>query len=162
MRSLTTLDNTVAEMLRDFNRFAVGFEPTFRMLDQVRNTATTGYPPYDLESIDEDRYRLSMAVAGFSAEDLDITLHDGVLTIEGKVNQEDARKYLHKGIAGRSFRRTFYLNSMIKVTGSNLANGILTIDFDQEIPENMKPRKIAIGNHEAIKTIIESETNRVA
>jgi molecular chaperone IbpA len=146
MRSLTTtLDSTVADIFRDLNRFAVGFEPTFRMLDQVRNTATTGYPPYDLESIGDDHYRLSMAVAGFTTEDLDITLHDGVLTIEGKAKQSDDKNYLHKGIAGRSFRRTFYLNSMIKVTGSNLANGILTIDFEQEIPESMKPRKIAIG-----------------
>lgn len=149
MRSLTTLDNTVAEMLRDFNRFAVGFEPTFRMLDQVRSTATTGYPPYDLESIGNDRYRLSMAVAGFTADDLDITLQDGVLTIEGKVKQEEDRKYLHKGIAGRSFRRTFYLNAWVKVTGSNLADGILTIDFEQEIPESMKPRKIAIESSPA-------------
>lgn len=145
MRSLTTIDNTIADIFRDFNRFAVGFEPTFRMLDQVRSTATTGYPPYDLESIGEDRYRLSMAVAGFTSEDLDITLQDGVLTIEGKVKQDEGKTYLHKGIAGRSFRRTFYLNSMIRVTESNLADGILTIDFEQEIPESMKPRKISIG-----------------
>ncbi len=145
MRSITTINNHLDEIFRDLNRFAVGFEPTFRMLDRVRNTASPGYPPYDLESIGDDKYRLSMAVAGFSADDIDITLQDGVLTIDGKVKQEENRNYLHKGIAGRSFRRTFYLNAWIKVTGSNLSDGILTIDFEQEISESMKPRKISIS-----------------
>ena len=154
MRSIPTLDSYFDDIFRDLNRFAVGFEPTFRMLDQVRSSAGAGYPPYDLESIGEDsdgsgRYRLSMAVAGFTPDNLEITLHDGVLTIEGKVNKADesegVRKYLHKGIAGRSFRRVFYLNAWVKVIGSDLADGILTIDFAQEVPESMKPRKIAIG-----------------
>jgi molecular chaperone IbpA len=144
MRSIT-LTSQLDEMFRDLNRFAVGFEPTLRMLDQVRTTQNGGYPPYDLESTGDNTYRLSMAVAGFTSSELDITLQDGVLTIEGKVKQDDTRTYLHKGIAGRSFRRTFYLNTWVHVTGSNLANGILTVDFVQEIPESMKPRKIAIG-----------------
>ena len=144
MRSIT-LTSQLDEMFRDLNRFAVGCEPTLRMLDQVRTTQNGGYPPYDLESTGDNTYRLSMAVAGFTSSELDITLQDGVLTIEGKVKQDDTRTYLHKGIAGRSFRRTFYLNTWVHVTGSNLANGILTVDFVQEIPESMKPRKIAIG-----------------
>ena len=146
MRSLTTtLNSQLDDMFRDINRFAVGFEPTFRMLDHVSSTSGAGYPPYDLETIGDDHHRLSMAVAGFTADDLDITLQDGVLTIDGKVKQEDNKVYLHKGIAGRSFRRVFYLNTWVKVTGSSLADGILTIDFEQEIPESMKPRKIIIG-----------------
>ena len=153
MRSLTTFNNQLDDIFRDLNRFAVGFEPTIRMLDQVRNTSSGGYPPYDLEQIDDTSYRLSMAVAGFTADDIDITLHDGVLTIEGKVKQEDTRNYLHRGIAGRSFRRTFYLAAWIKVTGSNLADGILTIDFSQEIPEAMKPRKIVIGSSPVARAI---------
>ena len=132
MRSIT-LTSHLDEMFRDLNRFAVGFEPTLRMLDQVRTTQNGGYPPYDLESTGDNTYRLSMAVAGFTSSELDITLQDGVLTIEGKVKQDDTRTYLHKGIAGRSFRRTFYLNTWVHVTGSNLANGILTVDFVQEI-----------------------------
>jgi molecular chaperone IbpA len=153
MRSLTTFNNHLDDIFRDLNRFAVGFEPTIRMLDQVRNTSSGGYPPYDLEQIDDTSYRLSMAVAGFTADDIDIMLHDGVLTIEGKVKQEDTKTYLHRGIAGRSFRRTFYLAAWIKVTGSNLADGILTIDFSQEIPEAMKPRKIVIGNSPVARAI---------
>jgi molecular chaperone IbpA len=135
------------ELFRDLNKFAVGFEPTFRMLDQVRNTSTNGYPPYNLESVGDDQYRLSIAVAGFTADDLEIVLHNGVLTIEGKAAKEDEKIYLHKGIAGRSFRRSFYLNSWVRVTGSNLADGILTIEFVREIPESMKPRKISIGSN---------------
>lgn len=146
MRSLTTtINNQLDEIFRDLNRFAVGFEPTFRALDQVRSTVNTGYPPYDLESVGDDRYRLSMAVAGFTSDNLEITIQDGVLTIEGRVSSEENRTFLHKGIAGRSFRRTFYVNSMVKITRSHLADGILTIDFEQEIPESMKPRKIEIS-----------------
>jgi molecular chaperone IbpA len=146
-------------MFRDLNRFAVGFEPTLRMLDQARATQNTGYPPYDLESIGDNTYKLSMAVAGFTADDLDITLQDGVLTIEGKANQEETRTFLHKGIAGRSFRRTFYLNTWVQVTGSNLADGILTVDFLHEIPESLKPRKIAINTHNAADIkVLDSKT----
>lgn len=145
MRSINTIESPFDEIFRDLRRFAVGFEPTFRMLDQVRTTATNGYPPYDLEQISEDHYRLYMAVAGFSADDIDITLQDGVLTIEGKAAKDDGKIYLHKGIAGRTFKRVFYVNAHVRVTESDLENGILTIDFKQEIPESMKPRKIQIG-----------------
>ena len=145
MRSLTTFDNTFADIFRDLNRFAVGLEPTFRVLDQVRSNAANGYPPYDLEQIDDTTNRLSMAVAGFTPDDIEITVHDGVLTIEGKTSMESNKNYLYKGIAGRSLRRSFYLANWVEVQGSNLENGILTLDFKQEVPESMKPRKIAVG-----------------
>lgn len=151
MRSLTTIEGTLADMLRDFNRFSVGFEPTFRILDQMSRVSEspTGYPPYDLELVGDGKdgshnYRLTIAVAGFTADQLDITLQDGVLTIEGRPKQEESKNFLHKGIAGRSFRRSFYLNPMIKITGSTLENGMLTVDFEYEMPDSMKPRKIAI------------------
>ena len=145
MRNTLTLDNYLDNMLRDLNRFAVGFEPRFRMLDNMRAAQTNSFPPYDLEKTGDNSYRLSMAVAGYSADDLEITVHEGVLTVEGKVNNSSDRNYLYKGIAGRSFRRTFYLNAYIQVTSSNLSDGVLTIDFAYELPEAMKPRKIAIG-----------------
>ena len=154
MRSLTTLNSHLDDIFREMNRFAVGFEPTFRMLDQMRSTSTDSYPPYDLESIDNEHYRLSMAVAGFKASDLDITLQNGVLEIVGKSSAKsdtaEQKLYLHKGIAGRSFRRVFYLNAWLKVTDTQLADGILTIDFQQELPESMKPRKIEIKTGPAI------------
>jgi molecular chaperone IbpA len=144
MRSLT-LTQQIDDLFRDFNRFAVGYEPTFRMLDQARTTQTNGYPPYDLESTGENNYRLSMAVAGFTADDLEITLQNGLLTIDGKIKQDETRTYLHKGIAGRSFRRQFSLHPYVEIIGSSLSDGILTVEFVHEIPESMKPRKITIN-----------------
>jgi len=149
MRSLQhTINSHFDDMWREINRYTVGFEPTIRMLDKVRSSASDGYPPYDLESLDNDKYRLSMAVAGFKAEEIDITLQNGILEIAGKTatsaNEKD-KLYLHKGIAGRNFRRTFCLNAWIKITNANLADGILTLDFEQELPESMKPRKIEIS-----------------
>jgi len=150
MRSGTlTLSNHLADMLRDLNRFAVGYEPTLRTLDTLRNTNNQGFPPYDLEKISDTEYRLSMAVAGYSADNLEIMEHDGVLTITGKVNSEEERNYLHKGIAGRSFKRSFYLDQYVYVKDSQLANGVLTINFVKEVPEALKPRKIEIGSSAA-------------
>lgn len=146
MRSGTlTLSNYLDDMLRDLNRFAVGYEPTLRTLDTLRNSNNQGFPPYDLEKISDTEYRLSMAVAGYSADNLEIQEHDGVLTITGKVTDDEARTYLHKGIAGRSFKRSFYLDQYVYVKDSQLVNGVLTINFVKEVPEALKPRKIVIG-----------------
>lgn len=141
-----TLNNYLDDMLRDLNRFAVGYEPTMRVLDNLRHNSNQGFPPYDLEKISDTEYRLSMAVAGYSADNLDIMEHDGVLTITGKVSEDEARTYLHKGIAGRSFKRSFYLDQYVRVLNSHLANGVLTISFVKEVPEALKPRKIEIGS----------------
>lgn len=142
-----TLNNYLDDMLRDLNRFAVGYEPTMRVLDNLRHNSNQGFPPYDLEKISDTEYRLSMAVAGYSADNLDIMEHDGVLTITGKVSEDEARTYLHKGIAGRSFKRSFYLDQYVRVLNSHLANGVLTISFVKEVPEALKPRKIEIGSN---------------
>lgn len=144
MRSI--VDNPLDIMFRDFNRFTVGFEPTLRMLDKARSSINDGYPPYDLEQLGPEKYRLSMAVAGFKADDIDITIQNGTLDITGNTSKDDKDKtYLHKGIASRSFKRTFYLNAYLKVTKSELIDGILAIDFEQELPDTMKPKKIPIN-----------------
>jgi len=156
MRSLT-INEYFDEMVRDLNKFAVGFEPTLRRLDQVRTYPTSGYPPYDLEQLTDTTYRLSMAVAGFSADDLEITVQDGVLQIIGNPSKQEDRTYLYKGVAGRSFKRHFYLDAWVEVIGSNLKDGVLTIDFKKEIPESMKPRKISIGTEPTV-TVIEAKT----
>ena len=140
-----TLSNYLDDMLRDLNRVAVGYEPTMRMLDNLRHNNNQGFPPYDLEKVSDTEYRLSMAVAGYTADCLEILEHEGVLQITGKVNEDEARTYLHKGIAGRSFKRSFYLDSHVYVKDSQLVNGVLTINFVKEVPEALKPRKIAIG-----------------
>ncbi len=140
-----TLNNYLDDLLRDLNRFAVGYEPTLRVLDNLRHNTNQGFPPYDLERVSDTEYRLSMAVAGYSADNLEIVEHDGVLNITGKVQEDQARTYLHKGIAGRSFKRSFYLDQYVRVQESHLANGVLTISFVKEVPEALKPRKIEIG-----------------
>lgn len=146
MRNATlTLGSYLDDMMRDLNRFAVGYEPTFNTLYNLRQSAGQGFPPYDLEKISDSQYRLSMAVAGYTPEDLEITEQDGVLTIEGRVKGDENREYLHKGIAGRSFRRSFYLDQYVKVQDSDLVNGILIINFEKQIPEAMRARKIQIG-----------------
>jgi molecular chaperone IbpA len=145
MRNGLTLDNYFNDILRDSYRFAVGLEPTLRALDTLRNNTTnTGFPPYDLEQTGENNYRLSMAVAGYGPEDLEITEQNGLLTVIGKIQNEDQRTYLYKGIAGRSFRRSFYLDQYVHVASSQLINGILVIEFVKEVPESMKPRRIEI------------------
>lgn len=147
MRNTLNINTYFDDLVRDLNRFAVGYEPTLRMLDNVRHNAnnTGGFPPYDLEKLSDTQYQLSMAVAGYAADDLNITEHEGTLTVEGKVQAEDDRTYLHKGIAGRSFRRTFYLDQHVYTVGSSLENGILTIQFEKRVPEELKPRRIEIG-----------------
>lgn len=140
-------------MLREMNRFAVGYEPTFRVLDHIRHNSNQGFPPYDLEAINENEYRLSMAVAGYSADDLEITEHNGVLTVTGQAQKDVNRNFLHKGIAGRGFTRTFYLDQYVQVDSSHLDNGVLTINFRKEVPEALKPRKISIGNTPASPAI---------
>lgn len=146
MRNATlTLNSYLDDMLRDLNRFAVGYEPTFNTLYNLQQNSGQGFPPYDLEKVSETEYRLSMAVAGYHADDLEITEQNGVLTIEGKVKSDSGRTYLHKGIAGRSFRRSFYLDQYVSVQDSNLENGVLTINFIKQLPEAMRARKILIG-----------------
>jgi len=147
MRNTLSLPTTSFEdLVRDLNRFAVGFEPTFRTLNALRQNSNNTFPPYDLEKTGEHQYRLSMAVAGYSSEDLDIVEHDGVLTVEGRVTKEEGRTYLHKGIAGRNFKRVFYLDQYVRVSNSTLDNGILTIDFVHEVPDALKPKRITINS----------------
>lgn len=128
-------------------RTTVGFDRLNQMLDSAtRLEEAPSYPPYNIERLDEDSYRVSMAVAGFSPDDLDVTAHDGVLLVTGRIDEkDDSRKYLHRGIASRAFERRFQLADHIKVAGADLLNGLLHIDLVREVPEALKPRKIAIS-----------------
>lgn len=128
-------------------RSTVGFDHLSRMLDAAQRLDDTAfsYPPYNIEKLSEDDYRITMAVAGFAESDLDITVHDHTLTISGKARHEDeSAKYLHRGIAGRSFERRFELAEFIRVEGANLTNGLLHVTLKREVPEQKKPRTIAI------------------
>ncbi|MDH5750252.1 MAG: Hsp20 family protein [Rhodospirillales bacterium] len=128
-------------------RSTVGFDRFARLLDSLPDTVETvqSYPPYNIEADGEDRYRISVAVAGFTDEMLSIEVKEDLLTISGKSPEVEAETtYLHHGIAGRDFVRKFQLDDHVKVTGANLINGLLTIDLVREVPEEKKPRVIEI------------------
>ena len=151
MRTLN-LTQHFDEMFRDLGRFTVGLEPTFRTLNTVRQSSANNFPPYDLEKIGDHQYRLTMAVAGFAPQDLTIEQTGDVLTVEGTAQTSEGN-FLHKGIASRGFKRSFYLDQWISVSGSRLENGVLTVDFEQEIPEQHKPRRIEIDTTSKIPKI---------
>ncbi|MFN3765246.1 MAG: Hsp20 family protein [Aliihoeflea sp.] len=128
-------------------RSTVGFDRLFTMLDSLAQPDNgQSYPPYNIERTGEDAYRISMAVAGFAEEDISIEAHRNVLTIKGDKpeTQEETSEFLHRGIAARAFERRFQLADHVEVVGALLKNGLLHIDLQRSVPEEMKPRKIAI------------------
>lgn len=132
-----------------FRRSAIGFDRLFDMLENsARQAQTENYPPFNLERIEENHYRITIAVAGFAADEIDITAQQNLLLVSGRKGEADAgreRAFLHLGIANRSFERRFELADFVQVRDAELANGLLTIDLVREVPEAMKPRKIAIN-----------------
>lgn len=129
-------------------RTMVGFDRLANLIDTAqRLDGAQGYPPYNIEQLDENAFAIEIAVAGFAEDDLDIELKEGQLTVVGKKNASDNadRKLLHQGIAERGFIRRFQLADHVQVKGAGLKNGLLRIDLVRELPEAMKPRKIAIG-----------------
>ncbi len=130
-------------------RSTVGFDRLFSLLDNVGQPENTpAYPPYNIERTGEDSYRISMAVAGFAEEDLSIEAKQNLLTVTAERNEEERsdNEVLFRGIAARSFERRFQLADHVEVKNASLENGLLHIDLVREIPEAMKPKKIAIGN----------------
>jgi molecular chaperone IbpA len=128
-------------------RNSIGFDRLASLLDSALRTDSVapGYPPYNIEMLGENRYAITLAVAGFEQSELELTVEKGVLTVRGKKAKEEERKYLHQGIANRAFERKFNLADYVEVTGADLQNGLLTISLVKEIPEAMKPRTIAIN-----------------
>ncbi len=131
-------------------RSTVGFDRVFDLLDSAGKAESTGYPPYNIERLDGNDYRVTLAVAGFGEADLDLEIRENTLTITGaRKDGDEGQEFLYQGIAGRSFERRFQLAEHVKVAGASLVNGLLNIDLQREIPEAMKPRKIAINGGEA-------------
>ena len=140
---MTTID------LSPLYRSSIGFDRMASLLDNAMRSqkAATGFPPYDIEATGEDRYAITLAVAGFEENELDIQVENGVLRVSGKKADEGEEKsYLYRGIANRSFERKFNLADHVEVSGAELKNGLLIISLVKEIPEAMKPRSIAIGS----------------
>jgi len=139
-------------------RSTVGFDRLFSLLDAAGGNSETPqpYPPYNIERTDQNTYRITMAVAGFGERDLDIQSKENVLVVKGDrkdEKSEESREVLYRGIAARAFERRFQLADHVEVTGASLENGLLHIDLVRELPEAMKPRKIAINGGSKAKQI---------
>ena len=144
-------------------RSTIGFDRLTRLVDAATrvDSASLAYPPYNIEKTGEDAYRLTMAVAGFSPAELDITVQENTLLVTGKAQKEDDNGgYLHRGIARRAFERRFSLADHMKVVGASLDNGMLSVDVVHEVPETAKPRTIKIGT--TVGTVLAQVTEQKA
>ena len=128
-----------------YRRSSIGFDRLFDMMENEAGTSQDNYPPFDLIQLDQNQYRIDLAVAGFKRGEIDITAHQNVLIVAGKKRDEDQSNFIHRGIATRSFERRFTLADHIQVTGADLKDGLLSVELVREIPEAMKPRKIDIS-----------------
>ena len=149
--------------LTPYRRSMVGFDRLFDLLENNARAAapSDNYPPFDLERIAEDRYRITLAVAGFRKDEIDITAQQNLLLVTGKKEaaSQDRSNFLHVGIANRSFERRFELADFVRVESASLADGLLTIELVREIPDTMKPQKIAIGG--GTETVPASEAKTI-
>ena len=136
-------------------RSTVGYDRMMNALEANARSTDEGYPPYNIEKVDENDYRITMALAGFGEDDLEIEVKDATVTVSGEIAQtkDEGRTYLHRGIAGRSFKRTFQLADHVRVSGAALENGLLHIDLVREVPEALKPRTIEIRSADAARQI---------
>jgi molecular chaperone IbpA len=125
--------------------FFIGFNREMERLSNVQLASRqTNYPPYDLVKVDEDTYKLSLAVAGFSKDDIDVSVDNGTLIVKGEISEETDAEVVNKGIAGRKFTRTFALGEYMEVTGAGMKDGMLNIDIERIVPEEKKPKSIKI------------------
>jgi molecular chaperone IbpA len=143
-----------------YRRSTVGFDRLFDYLENAARAEQDNYPPFDIEKLGDDSYRITLAVAGFRRDEIEIVAHQNLLTITGRRSEDRDRNgnFLHIGIAARAFERKFELADFVRVSGAGLADGLLRIDLAREIPEAMKPRRIDIGGAEA--AAIEGEAEK--
>ena len=125
-------------------RSTIGFDRLFDVLDEVQRTADETYPPYNIQRLDEDRFQISVALAGLTPDEVALTVEQNVLTLEGRKAEKEEKTFLHRGISTRSFKRQFTLADHVEVKGARFENGLLIIELQREVPEAMKPRRIAI------------------
>src|SRR5712671_4609969 len=126
-------------------RSTIGFDRLFDLAESAQRAGEDNYPPYNIERLGEDRYQISLAVAGFSPDEISVTAEQNVVTIEGSKTEENEREYLYRGISTRGFKRQFNLADYVQVKGATFDNGLLRIELVREIPEAMKPRRIVIN-----------------
>ena len=146
-----------------YRRSTVGFDRLFDLIEnQARSASGSGdnYPPFNIERRGEDAYRITLAIAGFRPEDLDITAHQNLLVIQGRRREESAEgEMVHIGIANRGFERRFELADFVRVDHADLADGLLVIDLVREVPEAMKPKKIMIGGQPTLQAVEDKQSN---
>jgi molecular chaperone IbpA len=142
-----------------YRRSTVGFDRLFDLLEnQARNNSGENYPPFNIERRGEDTYRITLAVAGFRPDDIDITAQQNLLVIQGRKRDDDsAGEMLHLGIANRGFERRFELADYVRVDNAELADGLLVIDLVREVPEAMKPKKIALSGQRKLEVVEQAE-----
>lgn len=146
-----------------YRRSTIGFDRLFDLLESsTLGQGSENYPPFDLIRIDDNRYRINLAVAGFSRDEVDITAQQNQLIVSGRKDDDDKVDYIHRGIANRQFERRFGLADFIKVAEADLADGMLSIDLVREIPEAMRPRKVSIGGSQPRQDAIEAEARETA
>ncbi|WP_375466319.1 Hsp20 family protein [uncultured Methylobacterium sp.] len=128
-------------------RSTVGFDRLVDLMDQATRAEPSAatWPPYNIEKVADDAYRITLAVAGFAADEIELTQNGNALLVSGQRKDDGQRHFLHRGIAARQFRQTFNLADHVKVTGAGLDNGLLTVELVREVPEAFKPRRIPIG-----------------
>ncbi|TKD51105.1 Hsp20 family protein [Sphingomonas baiyangensis] len=144
-----------------YRRSTIGFDRLFDLLEaNSRQASSENYPPFNLERLAEDRYRITLAVAGFRADEIEITAQQNLLLVSGRKGEESEAArgaFLHLGIANRSFERRFELADFVRVEAADLADGLLVIDLVREVPDAMKPRRIAIGGNRPAEPAIEHD-----
>jgi len=141
--------------LTPYRRSTVGFDRLFDLIENsTRAAQTDNYPPFNIERISDDRYRVTIAVAGFRQDEIDITAQQNLLQVSGRkaeISNDERAKFLHVGIANRNFERRFELADFVRVDSANLADGLLVIELVREVPEAMKPKKIAINGGQLVE-----------
>ena len=137
-----------------YRHSTVGFDRLFDLLESaVPGQLSDNYPPFDLMQEGDDRYRITLAVAGFRPDEIDVTAQQNMLIVSGRKSEEEGRRYIYRGIAARAFERRFGLADHVEVRGAQLRDGMLSIELEREIPEAMKPRRIEIGGAEPVRRL---------
>lgn len=144
-----------------YRRSTIGFDQLFDLLENSGlGQGSETYPPFDLIQVDNNHYRINLAVAGFARDEIDITAQQNQLIVAGKKTDDDKEDYIHRGIANRQFERRFGLADFIKVTEADLKDGLLSIDLVREIPEAMRPRKVSIGGLQSDRRSLDNTKER--
>lgn len=151
--------------LTPYRRSTVGFDRLFDLLEnQARLNAGDNYPPFNISRSGEDNYRITLAVAGFRPQDIDITAQQNLLVVQGKKREDidDGAQFIHVGIANRGFERRFELADFVRVERADLADGLLVIDLVREVPEAMKPKKIPVGGQQPLQVVTNEADDRAS